>query len=448
MLAGVGWLLFPLWDDTSSHAAKHARLVDDGIGGIVLPKVATTRTDQGRAPVLLPTPPPPPQPPQPPSPPLLAPPPPPPAASPSRTRLNEAVALLRDSLHVPAREQGVVAPFYRNQSVGIHWIGGPYEPIGDCAPLNADRTADLKTYLCPHERGPHDERPEAVRLRQLRAKGALALGDFSRVRPAYFADVLALVPGARVALVGDSIMSQFHSGLVCSLAQTGDMLTAVKEPSPITGWRAGPEHAAPQPLQAPHGVHLLFGSDRHYNADQIEQLLAASDIILINFGLHYGHDYANLYRRTMHAFISQVLPWARREDKLFVILPTSTQHFDTPHGDFEAWSRRLIAETVWCNCTRRVNLDPFPPNAVLASLLSELDPNHTIATLPIEELTLPLHDWHSAASQHGKMPPGTPFICDCTHFCYNPHMFELMYGMLADLILAKWPAGRSFRDFE
>lgn len=346
---------------------------------------------------------------------------------------------------LPTREPSAT-PFVRDQLNPIDWNNGSL--VGDCIPLwRLDDGFVKAACMADLPASPPSERLRHVR--QLRDKAAQQFdmtqacgSDWAHVRPVYLADVLSLVPGARVTFAGDSIMMQTYFSARCSLLHTE---SPVLDLGVYHDWNCSEIGSPWRHAVGPSNFEVRYSGDRLYYPACVAFNVDKSDVLIFNYGLHYTVRGLDDYKRDMRALFTQLMPWAQRPDKLFVWVETMSQHFDEPRGEY----LKRIPHDPSCTCTPRADPSPDEYNAFVRALLRELDPMGKIFIMPGMCMTVPFHQWHAATAYHGlpEVNPAFPdqprepqLFCDCTHYCYNPFLAETMFGVLADAIVRKWPS--------
>ena len=131
-------------------------------------------------------------------------------------------------------------------------------------------------------------------------------------------------------------------------------------------------------------------------------------------------------------------------EKLFVFVETAAQHFrgagrtgayeDRAETQHQPRANGTMA-TCFCGPT---DFSEDWRNALLHEGLQEHARSRRIRLLPYFNLTRPRWDMHvaEATQQHGSSD-GSPrrVVCDCTHFCYSPFLYEPLWwaiGQAAD----------------
>ena len=290
-------------------------------------------------------------------------------------------------------------------------------------------------------------------------------------------DVLNALPGgpqgATIGILGDSLMNQLVDAMACALRRLGQ-----PDRAGVLDWsyvmtKAGtlPEHTSPLRYRfaGPHGSNpsWFFLSQMFYNKGEVAKLLAVSDAVIINYGLHYCHPsrinadaactarFAK-YQDEMTELFGTLDQWVReggRRKRVAIFQETTAQHFgdsdskaspDEYTGD---WERReffpLIGYTppAQCKC-EPTGSKAVPMRTQYVRNLSARFPN--VRLLRAHDLLAPRYGWHqqdckaNALRQTGVVKRGEPskevLGCDCTHYCYSPSWHGRYYRELVRLL--------------
>ena len=193
-----------------------------------------------------------------------------------------------------------------------------------------------------------------------------------------------------------------------------------------------------------------------YNQNEVRKLLTASDVVLINYGLHYcqparaGADtrcwqrYQQYVAELERLFIS-LQAHASQPGKVAIFQETSAQHFpQVPPGTLPPqdatgdWEMRYFFPRLGprapeqCRCSK-IGAEPLRMQALRN--VSARYP--AVRVLPMHPLLAPRHQWHQQdcrarseawhrAEREGQARGG----CDCTHYCYSPAFWKVYFRAL------------------
>eukprot|EP00898_Chlorokybus_atmophyticus_P001342 jgi/Chlat1/2208/Chrsp17S00190 len=191
-----------------------------------------------------------------------------------------------------------------------------------------------------------------------------------------------LVGNKTVLFIGDSVMYQTYYSLMCGLARSGELGNDT---------RSEPIHALVKELGASFGqaqaatkfgTLFVFARVNMYLPERLAGLLKLADIVIINYGLHYGVDKAETYIRDMDMLGQQLDQFAGQHDKTVIVRGLSAQHF--PHSG--AWNLSDPVHRSNCTCSR---IEPG-----LAAMNYMVQRSRNLLFLPMLDLTINRYDMH------------------------------------------------------
>jgi hypothetical protein len=244
-----------------------------------------------------------------------------------------------------------------------------------------------------------------------------------------------------LSFVGDSMTKQVGVGFECDLLRRGYAVTTRILPwiknKKNCGWRYCIGQKTEMLIQEPsfedndddqrktaHIYHygMYRPNDRDDNAEVKQHIMATSDVVVFDFGLHWTPLEASDFGRAMTSFLRG---FAAPDNNLTLLAwrETSAQHFDADGGHFGNERRGDTCTAIQTNMAPKgANTGfrlPLMKQATFDAGLtwtSPLDPNFSssvvnepeLVVLPFRDYTVPLHYLH----------PG-----ECTHYCHSPHMW-------------------------
>lgn len=263
----------------------------------------------------------------------------------------------------------------------------------------------------------------------------------------------------RIAIVGDSLQHQLITGLECELSRRGfniskwRILEWPQRPGPKK-WRYGVKHQECANITLPlwmvdldplrdksisHHVELcLFRHYRpHLDMQEHRTIAAMSDIMLINYGVHYVPKDFKDFKSSLEALFLEFK--TNVTDCTLIYRETSAQHFNNVGGEFNTnlnlqnhscvphtnttyengWRpRRNIFHQAAMSQNFSV-VDAYGNVQQLNTNRIHLGKNENeVIFLPFYNFSAELHDMHS---RNGR---------DCTHFCYTPFTWYPIWRQL------------------
>lgn len=332
---------------------------------------------------------------------------------------------------------------------------------GDCV---LDPLIYPDTYCAPQASSTHNGStavvPTPARLQ--------ALEPYTGVPQASFGDVLDALPrDAVVGVMGDSLMQQMLDAAGCDLRRDGRQAAAS-----FLRWdrvlaEAGRMHEDVRMYRYNYGGPVgEAGSPRFfvlvqmfYNEGEIRKLLNASDVVVVNYGLHYcqparvGADARctgefERHAREMRALLVLLQAWVGEAPRRrrAIVQETAAQHFPQnpaacaagtnapPTGDWEtrAFFPRLGPEPpAQCRCEPSA-ADGVPLRTQLLRNLTRGFP--AVRVLPMHALLAPRYGWHHQDCKvraRARAEGGAPAAgCDCTHYCFSSTFWRVYFGSL------------------
>jgi hypothetical protein len=162
---------------------------------------------------------------------------------------------------------------------------------------------------------------------------------------------------------------------------------------------------------------------RRIIVDDLDGVLGA-DVIVLNICLHYGKGALTNY---VYLALNALREWASQPGHTLIVMTCSTQHFpNTPTGMYHP---RDLPDVNNCQCTP--NSEPGTRTDLQREGIRLADPNGTwVKELDFNHLTSALHFGHLGAVST-SVEKG---VCDCTHWCYNPSLWDIVAAQLYMLV--------------
>jgi hypothetical protein len=245
---------------------------------------------------------------------------------------------------------------------------------------------------------------------------------------------LLLQHNLTLSFVGDSMTRQVGVGFECDLLRRGYAVTTRVLPwikNKECGWRYCIGQKIEMAIQEPffedddqrktasiyhYGVYRP--SEQDDNAEVKQHIIATSDIVVFDFGLHWTPLEASDFGRAMTSFLRGFVPDNNNNNNLTLLAwrETSAQHFNADGGHFGNERRgdtcaaiQDASEGFRFPLMKQAALDAgLTWTSPLNFSLSNEKNQPELVFLPFRDYTVPLHYLH----------PG-----ECTHYCHSPHVW-------------------------
>jgi len=172
---------------------------------------------------------------------------------------------------------------------------------------------------------------------------------------------------------------------------------------------------------SPHVEICDFTHYRPYmDMEQHRMIADTSDIMLINYGVHYLANELGEFRSTLEALLHT---FKNITDCVLIYRETSAQHFDSVGGEYRnilgpkcvphhgSSKKRAGRRNVWLEAAISQNytvVNSYGKHQHVNLIPRQM--KHEITVLPLYNFTAKLFDLHTGGE-------------DCTHFCYTPHLW-------------------------
>lgn len=294
------------------------------------------------------------------------------------------------------------------------------------------------------------------------------------VEQSVVADFLQQLRGKVLIFVGDSVTLNLWNFLLCEVARAGFNSTKVSGDSrdaslQRTGqlsdpalrgrvqafwdtwfaadWGAGgpPGLGLDVDVQAVSdtGTILVRKLAWHFVEAEMGPLTALGDVLVLNFGLHYdlvNEEQRQLYSGHMSALFRRLAPFAATNGKAAFFRETSRTH-RVELGNFGD-PEKARAAGLPCACTPSAAEPPRPTgalewsaelNALAARALVDSQAG-AVQTIPFYSLTDAMSHGHPLNFTAYLNHLAHPLECDCTHWCYSPHLIRsVLHGIVEAL---------------
>jgi hypothetical protein len=201
----------------------------------------------------------------------------------------------------------------------------------------------------------------------------------------------------RIIFVGDSISNQLVSFASCAEKRAGG----------IAGGGS---------------IELFLHTRYHRKVDDLDAVLGA-DVIVLNICLHYTEALTNY----VHSALNALREWATQPGHTLIVMTCPTQHFpNTPTG---MYSFPGLPDVNNCQCTPNSEASTYIDSQREGIRLA--DPDGTwVKELDFNHITSALHYGHLGAVSTRR----NKGVCDCTHWCYNPSLWDIVAAQLYMLV--------------
>jgi hypothetical protein len=201
----------------------------------------------------------------------------------------------------------------------------------------------------------------------------------------------------RIIFVGDSISRQLVSFASCAEKRAGG----------IAGGGS---------------IELFLHTRHHRKVDDLDAVLSA-DVIVLNICHHYTEALTDY----LHLALNALREWATQSGHTLIVMTCSAQHF--PNHATGMYSPLGVPNVNNCHCTPNSVTSPFIDSQREGIRLA--DPDGTwVKELDFYHMTNGLHYGHLG-------PVSTSLakgVCDCTHWCYNPSLWDIVAAQLYILV--------------
>ena len=269
--------------------------------------------------------------------------------------------------------------------------------------------------------------------------------------------LLKLWHNKSVLIAGDSLTTQMLMALMCDIASLDfDMCVGFNcangrivgawlshysmtlNQSNSTFWGALGPPALPITIPQTGTIVVRYAVSR-FDFATISYLLQFFDVVLLNYGLHYGGLSHSVDMETYSQDMTKLFGMLNQHSQstsgfTALVRETSAQHFFGT-ASYESQDQSAVSPDK-CNCSflaaNSVNGVSLK-NAVLKSLSQKYE---LVKLVPFYDLTRPYHDMHlETYYRHtSTLRPQFRNHCDCTHFCHSPWMWKKFFTQLVRIV--------------
>lgn len=237
-------------------------------------------------------------------------------------------------------------------------------------------------------------------------------------------------------LVGDSITGLWKYGLDCELWRHGFVRAGGEETNaaaaPLRTLDYGPESSLNVDLWVNTSTRVAFLGCNKVNRGAWEHMLSPNDVVLFNYGLHYGIGEDAQYMDDMNWLLERLSAWGG----VAVWRETGAQHFASAAynaslqaADDGTWTCGTSVEKMYTD--NRV----WTRNCAMRAAIAEKAPD--VRVLDFYNITVPRSDLlegRYCALKHKRT------CLDCTHYTWTPQFYASLYHRLY-MLLAGGAAG-------
>ena len=241
-------------------------------------------------------------------------------------------------------------------------------------------------------------------------------------------------------MVGDSVGKLIYMGVACEVARHElsisfggarlDALYKRVEAMPLSVWENGPPDKGYYVAES-ETIISQKGWGRPSPSDT-EALLSISDVVLLNYGLHY--HILGEYEQAMTALFAQLGAFNRLPGKLAVFRETSAQGFPGT-GSYTPGAEHSTGGA----CTQTPTAAAYS-NFVWQQneVVRRLGAQYGVPILPFYNLTLERYTMYEErkCKQHATAEECAREAVDCTHLCNTPTLWAFVLDSLYNILSA------------
>jgi hypothetical protein len=268
--------------------------------------------------------------------------------------------------------------------------------------------------------------------------------------------------GGKMAIAGDSVMTQMVGALECSLNRNPERFARVEhavERLNKKNWKYGLSSIDRWEIDGEQ--RLAFYAQYRPNMDmkQISDMMNEHSIVLLNFGLHYKIRQRNDYELEMSILFEKLIEFASKPKTVLIWRETSSQHVYSIGGEYPSEYHPDLGMTYeyWeehrSECIQEKIFNNVVPHKWREEAIVQIAEDHGFRVVSLSDseidkqiipqedepvlYILPFYDY--SAARPDLHPTSPDNHCEPTHFCYYPQFWSPVWEELVRILdLAKY----------
>eukprot|EP01040_Poterioochromonas_malhamensis_P009222 gene9222-10010_t len=202
-----------------------------------------------------------------------------------------------------------------------------------------------------------------------------------------------------LTFIGDSLMMEVYAAMMLTLVRGGANCHGKRCENGFTSYR-------------PYKSQI---------SEDYEKVLVESDIVVINFGLHYNDP--RLYDKEMKEGIPHLVDLIERHNKTVLWIDSFIPHFPVPDGSYVRYKQLNQSHAI---CTINTEINDWR-NAIADKHIQPF--SNKIKRVLIRDIAASRHDTHNGILTHFSASN-----LDCLHHCMQPCFWEAILFRLANAL--------------
>jgi hypothetical protein len=255
-------------------------------------------------------------------------------------------------------------------------------------------------------------------------------------------DVVRLLKGRRVTIIGASDTAHLMEAINCALAATGLLQShgcrfrhwgweSLTNDNCACVWSSSSNPNATRPCSALAVEGYSF-----------ETMLANSDVVVVAYNSQHFRQRKHLWQSDHEQVAARLHEWARAPGKVALLREPAAQHFF--HGDYKAaGDERQIDRCLPYDPRNEPHDWNREAGIRLERIIAALPSPPRVALMPYWNASVSRYNMHGSSNCNASLPPnaiGQAGHCgrgaDCLHWCYTPQhydhaFFTPLYGGIA-----------------